>query len=84
MDDTKYRTSHQGVAAYFLLEAAPLVEVGKDESLGRVYFVFDIPMQLGRRQAKTFFEGQVQVDAVAFYGKLGEIRTKAFEVKNKT
>lgn len=83
IDKTKYRTSHQGVAAYFLLEAAVLAEVGKDPQLGRVYFVFDVPVEVGRRTAKAFFEGGAQVDANAFYTKLTEIRGKIYEMRQR-
>ncbi len=83
MDKNKYRTSHQGVAAYFLMEAATLLEVGNDPNLGRTYFVFDIPVDLGRKQAKNYFDGNVQVDANAFYVKLTEIRGKIYEMRKK-
>lgn len=84
MDKSKYRTGHQGIAAYFLLEGAQLIQVAKDEQLGRIYFLFDMPVNIGRTQAKAFFDGQVQVNANDFYTKLTELRTKVYEVRTRT
>lgn len=81
---SNYRTSHQGIAAYFLLEGAFLIETGLDATNGRPYFVFNVPLHIGRKQAQAFFDGTTEVNASAYYLKISEIRSKIYELRRQT
>lgn len=82
--ERKYRTSHQGIAAYLIMQGREILrlENGKNkQNRPTVYFEFDVDQQTGRDMGDAFFEGAANGNLKQFYDALMQVRQKVYEAR---
>lgn len=83
--DRKYRTAHQGIAAYLVTQGIEILRyipgVNPKTNRPNVNIEFDIEQTEGRRMGDAFFEGNVHGDLKQFYDALQTVRQKVYDSK---
>lgn len=80
----KYRTSHQGIAAYILSQGheTERLEQGTTKAGKPTTFIeFDMDAQSGREMGDAFFNGQVHGNLKAFYDCLMVVKQRIWDNK---
>lgn len=84
--DRKYRTSHQGIAAYLVTQGYEILrtENGQNkEGKPRVTIEFDLDQATGKEMGDAFFNGQVHGDLKAFHDAGYTVRDEIFKARGR-
>ena len=83
--ERKYRTTHQGIAAYLVMQGYEIlrVEPGTNPKTGRpnVTIEFDTDYETGRQMGDAFYNGQVNGNLKEFNDAQFKVREKLREVR---
>lgn len=85
--ERKYKTSHQGIAAYLFLKGFEILrtEMGKSKT-GKpcVFMEFNCDQTTGRQMGDTFFDGEAIGNLKEYNEATFQIRQIVYEARNAT
>lgn len=82
--DRKYRTSHQGIAAYLVMQGYEILrmEEGTNKQGRRTtYIEFDVDQATGRQMGDAFFDGNVNGNLKQFCDAQAKVRKQLYEAR---
>jgi len=82
--DRKYKTSHQGIAAYLLTKGYDILRTEQGTNKGGkacTFIEFDVDQTTGRQLGDAFFEGRVNGDLKQFHDACFTIRNTVYDAR---